>query len=871
MQLDRLSHLQEIFHDGLEHSGQARAEFLARACGGDQELRSDVEALLAFASEGTQSGLESVVGRVTEAILLNQKAEAKIGAYRMLRPISFGGMGAVYLAVRADGEYEQQVAIKLVRPDVSVDELLVRFRRERQILAQLNHPNIARLLDGGVTASGSPYLVMEFVDGIPIDEYCRRQKLSTRAILDLFRTTCVAVQYAHRNLLVHRDIKPSNILVTGEGVPKLLDFGIAKLLTPHETNGESGAPLTRPADRLMTLEYASPEQVRGEAVTTATDVYSLGALLYELLTRQRLFDFGKADALEAQRRICEDDPPRPSTLDPSIPHDLDSITMMALRKEPALRYPSADDLSRDLERFQKGYPVQANAGVWSYRASKFLRRNKAWVGAALLGVGLIVAWIVSVRSEQARTHERFNQVREMAESFLFKFDESLQGIVGVTKSRQLVVSEGLKYLQELSRAAAHDDGLAKEIAEAYGRIAAIQYRPGYPHLGDPSGASESLTRQAALLKPLARKHPDDVELGTKLGDCYAMLSQALVAVSNQDRLAREYLLRSTQLLETLSNQAPSNPSVLKALGNANMIAGVAALDHGDAPMALKRFRSALLARERSVALGPGDPDSQANVGWTHLWIGDVLGGSSSYQLGDFEGALHEYRIVESVGRELYKRNPNRVVAVRLTSAALSHRSETLARLHRNAEALATIEQWLPVDEEQVRRDPASLEAARDLNVSYGLIGKYNANLGRRDEAVQAYQEQVRLRTLLVQQHPDSLPLRIDLAVSETNFAENLVKLRKLRMAESYAQRAAAAWQDIVRRKPEIVRYRVYIAMADNLLGQARQAQGRCREALSAFQNGQNVITDVTLTKNISEAADLRSQINHGIAACSAVR
>ena len=307
---------------------------------------------------------------------------SRIGAYRLVGEIGRGGMSTVYLAVRDDDQFQKQVAIKLIRRGMDTEDMLDRFRHERQILANLEHPYIARLLDGGTAPDGRPFLVMEYLQGEPLDGYCRNQGLNLRARCRLFLKICEAVSFAHRNLVVHRDLKPGNILVGADGAPKLLDFGVAKLLDAKTGSGQTA---TAVALRPMTPDYASPEQFRGEAITTAADVYSLGAILYELLTEQRPHRFSSYGLRELERAICETEPVRPSECAKlsKIPWrgqlrgDPDAIVAKALRKEPAQRYASVDHLAADLTRYLEGWPVQAHRGDVGYRARKFLRRNRA--------------------------------------------------------------------------------------------------------------------------------------------------------------------------------------------------------------------------------------------------------------------------------------------------------------------------------------------------------------------------------------------------------------------------------------------------------------------------------------------------------------
>jgi serine/threonine-protein kinase len=388
----------ELFQAAVDLPAAERASLLERECGGDDALRREVESFLA--ADARSDGFIEEPLLAFPADLISDDDEGsfvgrEIGPYRITREIGRGGLGAVYLAARADDEYRKEVAIKLIRRGLDTDDILQRFRNERQILAQLDHPNIAHLLDGGTTQDGLPYFVMEYVQGEPIDRYCTERRLSIADRLKLFRKVCAAVTYAHQNLVIHRDLKPSNILVTKDGEPKLLDFGIAKLLA---TEGESFT-LTMPAQRVMTPDYASPEQVRGEKITTASDVYSLGVLLYELLCGRKPYRLKTGTNDEMSRAITEQEAPRPSTVTSGegtrLRGDLDNIVLMALRKEPARRYSSAENFARDIDRYQEGRPVTARAQTFSYRAGKFITRNRAAVVASVLILLAIVSGIAA--------------------------------------------------------------------------------------------------------------------------------------------------------------------------------------------------------------------------------------------------------------------------------------------------------------------------------------------------------------------------------------------------------------------------------------------------------------------------------------------
>ena len=442
---ERWAQIRQIFDGALERKQQDRAAYLSVVCAGDAELRREVESLVA-SHEESEDFLSTPAADLNFLALDVSSASVprvpRVGPYQLEKRIGRGGMGSVWLASRTDQEYQKKVAVKMVKRGMDSTEILRRFRMERQVLARLDHPNIARLIDGGSTADGLPYLVMEYVEGTPIDQYCESHQSTISERLDLFRSVCAAVQYAHSNLVVHRDIKAGNILVTAGGIPKLLDFGIAKLMDADLS--PSMAADTRPEMRAMTLEYASPEQVRGEPITTASDVYSLGVLLYRLLAGRFPFTGTEMQSRAAmQHAICEKEPPRPSSVvlsggDSSIPQptqkidvaqeesrdkarrrlqkklagDLDVIILKALRKDPARRYVSAEQFSEDIRRYLEGKPVKARGDSLGYRAMKFVQRNPAGVAAAATVLALLLASLAWLGILARREQQQVSAARE---------------------------------------------------------------------------------------------------------------------------------------------------------------------------------------------------------------------------------------------------------------------------------------------------------------------------------------------------------------------------------------------------------------------------------------------------------------------------
>ncbi|MCG8461480.1 MAG: serine/threonine-protein kinase, partial [Holophagales bacterium] len=396
--------LDEIFQRVSESQEDRRTALLDEACGDDLQLRADVVSLLASA-DAPAGWLDGTVAASAIDLLAGDPAlpaGAEVGQYRLVRPIGRGGMGIVYLAERSDGQYDQRVALKVIKRGMDTDFLLARFRRERQILAHLDHPGIAKLLDGGATADGRPYLVMEHVEGEPIDAFATSRGLDLEARLELFLEVCDAVRSSHRQLVIHRDLKPSNILVTNAGQPKLLDFGTAKLLE------DVSSTQTAHELRFLTPGYASPEQIRGGPITTAVDVFGLGVLLYELLTDRPPFAADGKSYREVVAMVCERQPPRPSqavapTRRRRLRGDLDAITLYALRKEPSARYESVAALVDDLERSRQARPVRARSGTWRYRTSRFLRRNRLAVAGTVMVIGLALAFLGALVAEQRKT------------------------------------------------------------------------------------------------------------------------------------------------------------------------------------------------------------------------------------------------------------------------------------------------------------------------------------------------------------------------------------------------------------------------------------------------------------------------------------
>jgi eukaryotic-like serine/threonine-protein kinase len=653
--LDLDPEAQRAWLDALPPEEASLRPLLERLLVGNRDRSAFIDAPLPFDEQPATSPSADPAAEFTHG--------QRLGPYRLLRELGHGGMGTVYLAARDDDSYKKEVAIKLVR-GVGSGELLARFRRERQILARLEHPNIAHLVDAG-SAQGVPYVVMEYVQGTPVDTYCESHQLTLHARLELFQIICAAVHRAHQHLIVHRDLKPSNILVTEEGVPKLLDFGIAKeLAVEGEVDG------TRTAARLMTPEYASPEQIRGEPVTTASDVYSLGVLLYRLLTgRSPYRSQSSAPHLLAQA-VCEEDPARPSTTVPvedgsrtprdlrRLAGDLDRIVLKSLNKEPTRRYASADEFSKDVGRYLSGMPVLARRPTLAYLTGKFVRRNPGGImAAALVLIAVVVGasatlWQAKVAfAERARAEKRFNDVRQMANTFLFEFHDAIENLPGSTAARALVVRKALEYFDSLAKEVSRDPSLERELALAYVRLGDIQSGLGHPNLGDTKSAMASYEKALRLQEQLLAAAPDNAALRAELAVSYRRRGDMLWRAARVSDSAAAYR-HALDLEEPLLAADPTNRKLRHAVATSRELTGYAlAASSGQLQPALSIAQKGLAGLEELLREDPHDRQARLDLSRAYGHVAQIYGGLTTDRRAAINNDLESLRILDPLAHE----------------------------------------------------------------------------------------------------------------------------------------------------------------------------------------------------------------------------
>jgi serine/threonine protein kinase len=715
--LQRWRRLEAIFHEVAEAPHEEKTARLEALCAGDSDLLQESSSLLrasddeerftaSFVSPDPREFQETHIGR-------------RIGPYQLERLLGRGGMGAVYLARRADGQFDQQVAVKLIDMPLAGDLFRERFRQERQILARLSHPHIARMLDGGVSEDGELYLAMEYANGLPIQRYCAQHSLSVRQRIELFQSVCTAVRFAHQNLVVHRDLKPDNILVLEDGTPKLLDFGTARLLTSVDAVAEG--EFTRQGFHSFTPQYASPEQVLGQPISTASDIYSLGVLLFLLSTGVLPYELKEFTTAEMVRVICQEQPSRPSekAAPGTLDADIDAIVLKALRKEPEERYASVERLIADLQAYLDGRPVAAHRGSFRYRAGKFARRNKlALAASALLCVTLVagiggVIWQSRIANAQRRKAEaRSEDLRRLSNSLLSQIDEAIQKLPGSTPAQKLLVSTVLEHLDRAAKDASGDPQLELDLANAYTRLGNVQGNPYDQNIGDPQSALTSLDKALSISTAVVRQQPGNAAAAHALGWAQQSRSEVFFGMGRTQEAVATMRAAAATFEELASRPDAKVDALMDAatayggLGDELGQSGTASLS--DPVAALVAFRKSLEIDERIVQLDPGFSRALRGVAVNRMKIANVEAEA------DPAAALLDYRKaidgMNALSEEARKSLPNqRTLAYMIRKSGVA-----LKEVGRYREALSYLEQVKTMLQPFFAADPNDTRAGNDL-------------------------------------------------------------------------------------------------------------------------------------------------------------
>jgi tetratricopeptide (TPR) repeat protein len=700
-----------------------------------------------------------------------------IGHYRLVEQIGRGGMGAVYRAISID-TFEKSVAVKLIDATFGSEDLLAHFRTERQILANLEHPNIARLLDGGARADGTPYLIMEFVEGISPYDYCTQHNLSIPDRLLLFRQICNSVHFAHQNMVIHRDLKPANILVTADGTPKLLDFGIAKVLNPNPAL--LSQEMTVPSMRRMSVRYASPEQVRGEPVSSASDVYSLGVILYELLAGHSPYGEDDLPTHQMMTAVCDKIPARPSIWVKKLKGDLDNIVLRALKKSPQDRYASADQFSEDIQRYLEGRPVIARGEAPLYVAARFIRRNRIAVTAAALVLVALVAGLIDVSLSRARADRRFNQVRLLAHSVMFDYADAIDQLPGSTPIRSRMVKDALTYLDTLSKEADTPE-LQQEIVNAYVHVSNVQGNEYENNLGDTAAAMQSARKAVAAAGKLLRKS--------------------------------------------------STPSALDSAASAFSTYGALLYSTGDLSSADPAYLRAIDLRRKLAAQSPNNVDNQVELASCLRQIGDLYGGYGFPNLGKTTQSQAFYNQSKVLTQALANQFPNNLAVAKERYETLISISDSEAAAGNHPAAARDLADAVAQIQKVSLAEPHDTNIHVEHAIVQSRLGQMLLDDRNPTGAIQQFSSSAALLQTLLTQDPGNALYRRGQSVVENQWAAALRGAGQTAAAITHSENALRLSQSLAHDSPNSAQYTIDVATAERKLSDGLLAAGDAKSAL----------------------------------------
>jgi serine/threonine protein kinase len=663
-------------------------------------------------------------------------------------------MGVVYLAERADAEFEQKVALKITKRGMDTDEIIARFLHERQILASLNHENIAHLLDGGTTEDGLSYFVMEFIEGLPIDEYCRKNILSINDRLKLFRMVCSAVEYAHKNLVVHRDLKPSNIIVKRDGIPKLLDFGIAKVL-----NSDNLSDATRTGMKIsaFTPDYASPEQIKGEHLTTATDVFSLGKVLSSLIN--------ESNNVKSENKLNFDE------------SEIKTIIAKATHNDLERRYSTVERFSEDIKRYLNGLPISARPDTFSYRANKFIKRNKVAMIAAtfviitILGALTISIWqTIVARQERVKAEKRFHQVRKLANTVLFDYHDNVAKLTGSTPLREKMVKDSLEYLDNLSVESENDIQLQRELATAYEKIGDVQGNPFNSNLGDTNGALISYQKALEIRKKSYSISPKSLDLRRELIGSYQKLGNIFWANGDYQKSLDNYQ-KGLDIFQIMLAESQFENKDRIQNAKLEFLIGQTFSRMGKVNQSLEYFQKALVLHQKVLEIEPTNFDSQMGLVSSHIKIGDKLQNKN-----ELDRSLENYQKALELLKDLVASKTTKDVTVnRLIGIIYSRIAVSKKEQGQLEEALKSSLNAISIQKEISDSDPKNVQIKLDLATSYSDIADISSKKGEKNDATEYFQKALLFYETELKKNPKWADLRKDMAIAYRMYGEFLSK------------------------------------------------------------------------------------------------
>lgn len=841
----RWQKIKSLLEIAIEMPAELRTDFLAHSCNGDESIVEEVNELLRFETNGDDPLEELSFSSPHSAP--RSLAGTEIGRYRIITELGAGGMGTVFLAERSDGEFEQRVAIKIINTGLNSVELLRRFRNERQILATLDHPNIAHLIDGGTTADGQPYLVMEYIDGSSIIEFANARSLSVDERLDLFREVCSAVSFAHQKLVIHRDLKPSNVFVTSDGTVKLLDFGIAKLLN-NDTGNE-----TRTQAFAFTPEYASPEQVRGEPLSTATDIYSLGVILFELLTGSRPFELTDKNIAEMIRTLTETAPPTPSAVTGretaaitsangnQLKGDLDNIVLMALRKEPSRRYLSVEQFSEDIRRHFRGLPVSATKDTWNYRSGKFLRRHKVGVVAAVLVLVTLTAGLAATiyqariaSAERAKAERRFNDVRQFANSFMFEINEQIMS--SPIKARELLVQRALEYLDRLAAESFNDVELESELATAYEKIGDVQSELFKPSSGKTSEALFSQQKALSLRENIFGNQPSTAA-AMAVSDSRIKVGDILVAIGRLAEASENYSA-GNELLRSQSGQTNSEFRNQQARLLARL--GQTSVRSGSLGEALRYYEESLAIYRSLMADEPENKKYRRNFGIISSYRGFV-----KLETGRTAEGVEDYGTMLRTEREFLSKDESDIVSRGYVSGALVWYAVALSQNGQIAESIRHFNEGIRIQEAILAADPGNLGEEYGLADCRLEFGKALVRNRLFRESIDPLQKALAGYKKVSEQDKENLMNRHRVANTQRFLADAQFQTGgKVKAVENYEQ-AHAVFKELTASDPGNVDWQQDLAMTYQRLGECALDNGDKAAALANFETARPIFENLS--------------------------